>query len=216
MTEGQTGWQRAEEGSLAAAAAAAALSKHQNGAESCFSRRASGGPGSQLAGLSPDSSLLRDLQSQSAHTGKRRAAGKHATLNETRMFTLAQSPRSCSYPARPMAAAHLLRGSQWKRRVSPRSANARLHLQTRSQWQPGTACNHATARSVALCCHAAATQLPGRRTKQSTGSTWGESGGCSSERTAPCTASGVGGWGGVRCIPADCNTDRRGGDGGNI
>lgn len=109
-----------------------------------------------ISRLSPDSSVLRDLHSQSAHTGKSCAAGKHATLNETRMFTLAQSPRSWSHPARPMAAARSPRGGQWERRCSTRSANAWPVLQMWSQWQARTACNHATVRSVELYCHSAA------------------------------------------------------------
>lgn len=161
MNEGQTGRQRTEEGSLAPASVT--LSKYHNGAESFFNHRANGGAGSQLAGLSPDSVLLRDPPS--AHTGKSCTAGKHTTLNETRMFTLAQSPRSWSYRAGPMAAARAGRSSQWKRCFSSRIANARLVLQSRSQWQARTACNHATVRSVEFYCHTAATQLPGRRTK---------------------------------------------------
>lgn len=107
-----------------------------------FNQGASGGAGSQLAAALSSSLVLRDPRS--AHTGRSCAAGKH-TLNETRMFTLAQSPRSCSEPAGPMAAARARRGSQWERRFSTRAANERPVLQPGSQWRAGTGCNHATS-----------------------------------------------------------------------
>lgn len=152
VNEGQTGWRRAEGGSLVSR-----LERCQRIITVLLQSRGDWRSREPISRLSPDSWLLRDLR----ETG----AGKHTTLNETRMFTLAQSPRSRSLPAGPMAAARLHRASQWKRRCSSRSANAGLVLQVRSQWRARTACNHATVRSAECYCHTAATQLPGRRTK---------------------------------------------------